>query len=63
MPSRCGGWAASSAWRRCPSTTTSTTKRIRLLMAIRERVLSEFVDPGTDGEWEMRVRRGARLVA
>ena len=31
-----------------------------LLMAIRERVLSEFVDPGTDGDWEMRVRRGAR---
>ena len=34
-----------------------------LLMAIRERVLSEFVDPGTDGDWEMRARRARQVVA
>lgn len=31
-----------------------------LLQGLRERVLSEFVDPGSDGEWEDRARRAAR---
>jgi AcrR family transcriptional regulator len=31
-----------------------------LLLGIRERVLSEFVDPGSDGEWEGRARQAAR---
>jgi AcrR family transcriptional regulator len=31
-----------------------------LLMGIREQVLSEFIDPGTDGDWEMRARLAAR---
>jgi AcrR family transcriptional regulator len=31
-----------------------------LLLGIRERVLSEFQDPGTDGAWEVRARRAAR---
>lgn len=31
-----------------------------LLLGIRERVLSKFLDPGTDGEWEVRARQAAR---
>jgi len=31
-----------------------------LLLGIRERALSEFVDPGTDGDWEIRAREAAR---
>jgi TetR/AcrR family tetracycline transcriptional repressor len=31
-----------------------------LLLGIRERVLSEFLDPGTEGDWEVRARQAAR---
>jgi AcrR family transcriptional regulator len=31
-----------------------------LLLGIRERVLSKFLDPGTDGDWEVRARQAAR---
>jgi AcrR family transcriptional regulator len=31
-----------------------------LLLGIREHVLSEFVDPGKEGPWEIRARRAAR---
>jgi AcrR family transcriptional regulator len=31
-----------------------------LLMGIRERVLSTFADPGTEGDWEERAREAAR---
>jgi AcrR family transcriptional regulator len=31
-----------------------------LLLGIRERVLSKFLDPGTDGDWEARARQAAR---
>lgn len=31
-----------------------------LLRGIRERVLCEFLDPGADGDWEVRARRAAR---
>ncbi len=31
-----------------------------LLLGIRERVLSEFLDPGTEGDWEVRARAAAR---
>jgi Transcriptional regulator len=31
-----------------------------LLLGIRERVLAQFLDPGTDGDWEVRARQAAR---
>ncbi len=31
-----------------------------LLLGIRERVLSKFLDPGTEGDWEVRARAAAR---
>ena len=31
-----------------------------LLLGIREQLLSEFIDPGIDGDWELRARRAAR---
>jgi AcrR family transcriptional regulator len=31
-----------------------------LLLGIRERVLSQFLDPGTEGDWEVRARAAAR---
>ena len=31
-----------------------------LLLGIRERVLAQFLDPGTDGDWEERARQAAR---
>lgn len=31
-----------------------------LLLGIRERVLAQFLDPGTDGDWELRARQAAR---
>jgi TetR/AcrR family transcriptional regulator, tetracycline repressor protein len=31
-----------------------------LLLGVRERVLAQFLDPGTDGDWEVRARQAAR---
>ena len=31
-----------------------------LLLGIRERVLSKFLDPGTEGDWEVRARQAAK---
>jgi AcrR family transcriptional regulator len=31
-----------------------------LLLGIREQVLAQFLDPGTDGDWELRAREAAR---